>query len=96
MKAYNVIWNNPKLWSDIIIHLGGFHAMMTFFAVTGEVIFQTDLCSSGSIKDIISGKQCNRCWMTHEVFSEALEHLFLQQYIGEIPESIFDKIKLKS
>ena len=104
MKAYHVIWNNPELWFDIIIHLGDFHAMVTFFSVIGkfvsgsgfeEVIFQTDLCSSGSTKGIISGKQYNRCWMTHEVFSEALERLFLQQYIGEIQESIFDKIKLR-
>ena len=94
MKAYHVIWNNTELWSNIIIHLGDFHAM-TFFAVIGnflngsgfeEVIFQTDLCSSGSIKGVISGKQYNRCWMTHEVFIEALECLFLQQYIGEIPQ----------
>ena len=32
IKAYQVIWNNPEIWSDIIIHPGDFHAMMTFFA----------------------------------------------------------------
>ena len=84
MKAYHVIWNKPELWKDII---------MTFFAIIGkfvsgsgfeEVIFQTDICSSGSINGVMSGKQYNRSWMTHEVFAEAIERLFIQQYIGEI------------
>ena len=30
IKAYQVIWNNPDAWKDIIIHLGDFHALMTF------------------------------------------------------------------
>ena len=38
MKAYQVIWNNPELWSDIIIHLGDFHAMMMFFSVIGDYL----------------------------------------------------------
>ena len=38
MKAYQVIWNNPELWSDIIIYLGDFHAMMMFFSVIGDYL----------------------------------------------------------
>ena len=37
IKAYHVIWNNPTAWSsDIVIHLGDFHAMMAFFGVIGK------------------------------------------------------------
>ena len=58
MKAYQVIWNNPELWSDIIIHLGDFHAMMMFFSVIDdylkgsgfeEMVFQGKLCTPGII-----------------------------------------------
>ena len=38
IKAFHVIWNKPDEWSDIIIHLGDFHAMMAFFLVIGRFI----------------------------------------------------------
>ena len=31
IKAYHVVWNDADYWNDIIIHLGNFHSMMTFF-----------------------------------------------------------------
>ena len=65
MKAYQVIWNNPDAWKYIIIHLGDFHTMMAFFGAIGkfvkgsgfeEIIYQADLCTSGSIGGVLSGK----------------------------------------
>lgn len=97
IKAYHVIWNRPSLWSDIIIHLGDFHAMMAFFGVIGrlvsnsgfeEVLFQAGHCTSGSITGVISGKHYNRCWLVHEAFSEALERLFIMRFLPTIPESV--------
>ena len=86
MKAYQVIWNNPELWSDIIIHLGDFHAMMMFFSVIGdylkgsgfeEMVFQGKLCTPGSIKGVMKGKHYNRCWLIHEAFAECVEQLYM-------------------
>ena len=97
IKAFHVIWNKPDEWSDIIIHLGDFHAMMAFFGVIGrfvessgfeDVMFQAGLCSSGSIAGVMSGKHYNRCWLVHEVFSEALERLFIEQYLPTIPKTV--------
>lgn len=97
IKAFHVVWNNPAAWSDIIIHLGDFHAMMTFFAVIGrfvessgfeDVLFQAGLCSSGSITGVMSGKHYNRCWLVHEAFSEALERLFVEQYLPTMPKKV--------
>ena len=48
---------------------------------------QAGLCCSGSIKGLISGKHYNRC-LLHESFSEALERLFLQQYIPDVSAMI--------
>ena len=97
IKAFHVVWNNPQAWSDIFIHLGDFHAMMAFFGVIGkyvagsgfeDVLFQTGLCSSGSITGVLSGKHYNRCWTVHEAFSEALERLFLERFMSDMPDSI--------
>ena len=91
------MWNNPNIWSDIVIHLGDFHAMMTFFRIIGlfvegsgfeDAIFQSGLCSSGSISGVMNGRHYNRCWLIHEAFSEALERLFLEQYLPTIPENV--------
>ena len=88
---------NPVAWSDIVIHLGDFHAMMAYFGVMGlyvsgsgfeEVLFQADLCSSGSIRGVISGKHYNRCWKIHETFAEVLERLFLEKFMADIPDDI--------
>ena len=102
MKAYQVVWNNPEIWTDIIIHPGDFHAMMAFFGVIGccikgsgfeEILFELDLCSSGSINGVISGKQYNRCWYIHEAFSEALSRLFIEQFLTTpIPDVLQNKI----
>ena len=105
IKAFHVIWNRPSCWRDIIIHLGDFHAMMAFFAVIGrlisnsgfkEVLFQSGHCTSGSINGIISGKHYNKCWLVHESFSEALERLFLKQFLTTIPNTVVTFAQLSS
>ena len=59
IKAYHVVWNDADYWNDINIHLGDFHAMMTFFGIIGtfisgsgfeEIAYQSGLCMSGFYK----------------------------------------------
>ena len=59
IKAYHVIWNNPNLWSDIIIHLGDFHAINAYFGAIGtfvsgsgfeDILLQAGLCSAVDMK----------------------------------------------
>ena len=85
IKVYHVIWNNPNLWSDIIIQLGDFHAIIVYFEAIGrfvsgsgfeDILFQAGLCSTGSLNGLLSGKHYNCCWLLHESFSEALIRLF--------------------
>ena len=86
VKAYQVIWNNPELWSDIIIHLGDFHAMMMFFSVIGdylkgsgfeEMVFQGKVCTPESIKGVMKGKYYHCCWLIYEAFAECVEQLYM-------------------
>lgn len=100
IKSYHVIWNNSVALSDIVLHLGDFHAMIAFFGVIGcfvtgsrfeDVLFQAGLCSSGSVNALLSGKHYNRCWLLHEVFLEALECLFLEQCFPRVPEVLLQQ-----
>ena len=65
---------------------------MAFFGVIGkfisgsgfeEIVYQSDLCTSGSLNAVLSGKHYNRCWWVHENFSEALERLFIKKLLPE-------------
>ena len=80
MKFFHVVWNNPDKF-NVLIHLGDFHAMMEFFSTIGkfvagsgfeEVVYQAELCTSGGIKGVLSGKHYNRSWMVHESFLKQL------------------------
>ena len=67
--------------------MASFGAIGVFVAGSGfeDSLFQAGLCSSGSSKGLVSGKHCNPCWLLHEVFSEALESLFIQQCLPDPP-----------
>ena len=87
-KFYQVVWNNPEEFKKVIIHLGDFHAMVEFFGIIGkivsgsgfeDVVYQADLCTSGGMKGVLSGKHYNRAWSVHEVMAEALHRVFLER-----------------
>ena len=97
IKAYHVVWNNPDLWSDILIHLGDFHAMIILFSAIGnylavngfeEMVFQGKLCTTGSIKAVMKGKHYNQCWIIHEAFAECIEQLFMESLIYPISANV--------
>ena len=98
VKAFQVIWNNKIISSDILIHPGDFHYMVMFFSVIGsylkgigfeEIISPAKLCTSGCIKGIINGKHYSRCWLIHEAFAQAVEQLFTDEYLETVsPEKV--------
>ena len=38
MKAFQVIWNNPLIWSAILIQPGDFHCLLMYFSVIGSYL----------------------------------------------------------
>ena len=98
MKAFQVIWNNPIIFSDILIYPGYFHCMLMFFPVIRsylecsgfeEIIFQATLFTSGCIKGIMNRKHYNPCWLIHEAFFQAVEQLFAEEHLETLsPEKI--------
>ena len=81
-KFYQVLWNK------VIIHLEDFDGMMELIGIIGklvsasgfeDVLYQADLCTSGGINGVLSGKHYNRSWAVHECLSEALYRLFVEK-----------------
>ena len=96
INAYKLIWNYPTVFDNIIIHLGDFHFMKEIFTVLGrlvkgsgfeDIVFLSNLSSSGSLNGIINGSHYNRCWNVHEHLSEALERLLYLRYLSEASSS---------
>ena len=48
-----------------------------------DIVFQSDLSSSGSLNGILCGSHYNRSWIIHNTVSEALERMLFLRFIGE-------------
>ena len=49
-----------------------------------DVVYQSNVCTSGSLNGVSSGSLYNKAWYVFNVTSEALERLLLQRLIGEV------------
>ena len=68
-KAYEILWTYPDRFHNVIIQLGAFHMACALISSTGkymkgsgfeEVVVQSAVCASGSVKKVMNGKHCNR------------------------------------
>ena len=100
IKACHVAWNDENYWNYVIVHSGDLQAMVTFFGVIGtfisgsgfeEIACQSGLCMSGSINTLLLGRHYNRCWYVQKI-NDALERLFIRQYLPLAPVSLSLKI----
>ena len=57
-----------------------------------DVIFSSNICSSGSLHGVLAGSHYNRAWLVHKIFAEALKRLLLTRFLAEekpyIPASV--------
>ena len=84
-----------------MIHLGDFHILKENFKVMGlllkssgfeDIVYQTRLCTSGSLCGVMSGNHYNRAWRIHEIVSEALERILLKRFLHEVDPDISDEL----
>ena len=97
IKFYQVVWNYQEDFKDVIIYLGDFHAIMEFFGTIGkfitgsgfeEVVYEAGLCTAGGIIGVLTGKHYNRSWLVHECFAEAIDRLFCEEFIPDVPTDL--------
>lgn len=67
------------------IHILNFQILGSLIAGSGfeDTVYQSGLCTSGSLNGVIAGSHYNRAWSLHSAFSEALERLLMARFINE-------------
>ena len=97
INAFKYVWKNNFQFNNIVIHLGDFHLMKENFQVMGDlvscsgfedIVFQSNICSSGSLNGVLHGSHYNRAWWVHNSMSEALERLLLTRFLAEVQPSV--------
>ena len=97
MSAYNVLWNYSYIYHDVILQLGDFHFVKENFSVIGNIIaesgfenivYQSGVCSSGSLLGVLSGSHYNRSWLVHNAVSEALERFIFSSFLRKVPHQL--------
>ncbi len=92
INAFKFVWNFPVRFNNVVIHLGDFHFIKENFGVIGkliagsgfeDVVFQSGVCSMGSLNGVLAGSHYNRAWIVHASFSEALEKLLFERFLEE-------------
>ena len=83
---YQVVWDNPVEFKDVIIHLGDFHAMQELFAIIGKImsgsgfLYQADMICARGINGVLCGKHYNHSWsVALSKVSKALHRLFMEK-----------------
>ena len=74
INAFKFVWNFPVRFNNVVIHLGDFHFIKENFGVIGkliagsgfeDVVFQSGVCSTGSLNGVLPGSHYNRAWIVH-------------------------------
>ena len=87
-------FNGQPLLLITIILVIFFQVIGTFISNSGfeDVVFQSGICTSGSLNGVLTGSHYNRAWTVHSIVSEALERKLMQRFITEsqirVPESL--------
>ena len=48
-----------------------------------DIVFQSDLCSYGSLNNVLCASHYNWSWIIYNTVSEALERMLFLRFIGE-------------
>ena len=106
MKAYPLLWNNPKRYEKHIVLNGTFHLVCAYLKMVGkkmdgsglsDILLETGLIASGSLQGVISGKHYDRAMHCHKTMLECLERLLLEQYMAHQDEQeLFSSIPADS
>ena len=102
IKCYGIFHRSLR---NTAIHLGDFHYIKEAFAalpklITGsgfeEIIYQSGICSVGSLNGVLAGSHYNRCWIVYAHLSEALERLLFQRFLASvdaIPDALSENLQ---
>lgn len=85
----------------VIVRPGTFHVTCAYMGAIGkyiqssvfeEILLESGICASGSIAKVMQGKHYNRALCVHNVVTEALECLLMEQFETNLPAEGQDSI----
>jgi len=57
-----------------------------------DIVFQSGICTSGSLGGVLAGSHYNRAWVVHKVMCEALERILFSRFKAEMKPKLSDEI----
>ena len=96
-KAQKIIWEDEtEDWKKrLVVRLGGFHTKRSYLSCIGirykdagltDIIIESGLVASGSVKGVMNGHHYNRAFRTHKIVSEAMQRLRFQQFLDSLSD----------
>jgi len=92
--AFDIVWDKPAVFSNVVVHLGAFHTMCSYMGVLGkmtagsgfeELLIEAVTCASGSINQVMNGSHYNRVIRVHKLMVDALERMLLNHFTSQLP-----------
>jgi hypothetical protein len=103
--AFDIVWDRPSVYKNVIVHLGAFHIMCSYMGALGkmmagsgfeEIIIEAGVCASGSINQVINGSHYNRAMRIHQNMLNALERLLLEKFTSQSTHNISQVEEMQS
>lgn len=98
MKALPIIWRWPEEFVNHVVVIGPFHTAMNYIGMLAghkmrgsgysEILFESQLVTSGSMKGVLSGKSYVKALFCLKTVCEAMERLLMDQFFKEENMSI--------
>jgi len=101
--AFNIVWSDIAKYNKVIINLGPFHVICSYLNTRGkmvsasgfeDIVIESNICASGSIHQVLSGKHFNSATRVHQLVLSALEQLLIDEFVqrNEIIPRAFDAL----
>ena len=80
-KAAEIVWKQNPKFESVILRLGVFHTLCTFFGIIGkrfqdaglaDICIESGIIAEGSLSGVFSGRKYNRSLCFHKLMYEAL------------------------
>jgi len=103
--AFDIVWDKPAAFSNVIVHLGAFHTMCSYMGALGkmmagsgfeEVLIEAGACASGSINQVMNGSHYNRAMRVHKLMVDALERLLLNEFTRHSPIEVNEMFEFET
>ena len=104
--ALQIQATESNTFKKLLIHLGAFHIMMSYFKAIGKdindcglstIMVESEMLASGSVSSFIEGKHFNRCKRLHPMMALGLQIMHFRSFLThkniQISEDIIEEIE---